>query len=121
MCTFPALQKVREASAAWGVQDQGIQVGGVGCIMTESVREGIFQATKDHAETRMFLRTAPGPLWPLPKELAHHLVVLGSVKGQIPGPSPSLGVRRSVVLASCPGDLCAGSHLTASALSPQKG
>ena len=42
MCTFPALQKVREASAAWGVQDQGVQVGGVRCIMTESVREGIF-------------------------------------------------------------------------------
>lgn len=39
------------------------------------------QTTKDHAEPRAFLRTALGPLQPLPKELVHHHVILGCPPG----------------------------------------
>lgn len=101
-------------SAEW--QDQGVQLGGWECIIVESIRKSIAQTTKDHAEARVFLRTAPGPLWPLPKELVHHLVVLGPTEGPILGPSLGLGVRRSVISASCPGGLYVCSHLTTSAL-----
>lgn len=96
-------------------QDQVVQVRGSARIMTEPVREAIFQATKGHAETRMFFRTAPGPLGPLPKELANHCVVLGSQRARSLGLPPSLGVK-VYCFSQLSSVLCAGAHRTASAL-----